>query len=399
MINARTGAARKEMNDVLKMLTAFTREIDEVDDAVAEILEQLDMEHTLRGNSLGILTCHEEFLDAGVVKALCDRLPFDVIGGTTLETGMGGEVDSLLLGISVLTSDDVSFATAYTDPLGDELSPIERAYGQAAAALPEAPRLVFTFLPLSQIFGGELMLGVIDKASGGVPVFGTVACDNPGNPESFITIYNGESSRDRVAIAVASGEIHPRFLIAAITEKKIQRQRAVITESDGSLLMQVNDMPALAFMKELGLTVNDGIEGMSAIPFIVDYNDGAPAVARAMYMVTPEGYIICGAAMPAGATLAIGSIDAAEVLLTAEQAATGVKALGDIQGVLLFSCLSRIAVLGMERTKEIDVIEKYLGQVPYHMAYSGGEICPVYGAMEGEQANRFHNFTIIACVL
>lgn len=255
--------------------------------------------------------------------------------------------------------------------------------------------MVLTFMPLILELGGELMLRKLDQLSGGLPVFGTISSDHHPDYHTSGTIYNGECYHDCVVISLISGDIKPRFILSAITEKKLQKQRAIITESSDSVLMKVNNEPVLSFMRELGLTVGNGIEGMSAIPFLVDYGDGTPPVARAMYLVTDEGYIVCGGDMPVGATLAIGKIDVWE---TASSTMDAILAQEDIHGVLLFPCLSRMAVLGGDMNSEMNIMRDKLGDVAYHVAYSGGEVCPVYNE-QGETANRFHNFSLVGCIL
>ena len=56
---------------MITTLTAFTHEIDDAAEATAEILAQLDLEHNLKQNSVGILTCYSEFVESGVVQNLC----------------------------------------------------------------------------------------------------------------------------------------------------------------------------------------------------------------------------------------------------------------------------------------------------------------------------------------
>ena len=60
--------------------------------AVSEILEQLDVEHTLLAHSLGILHCYSEFCENGIVKAICEKLPFDVVGNTTSSLSASGKM-------------------------------------------------------------------------------------------------------------------------------------------------------------------------------------------------------------------------------------------------------------------------------------------------------------------
>lgn len=383
---------------MVKMLTAHTSEIDEVEQAVEEILGQLDLEGNLLKNAFGILSCYAEFIETGVVKALCERLPFDVIGGTTLGSGVPGENGLMLLSLSVLTSDDVQFACVQTEPVAGDLAVVKAAYDQASGALPEAAKLVIAFLPMETRFGGETIMRALDSASGAVPIFGTVVADHESDFSTTFTIFNGEASHDTAVMALITGNVSPRFLLHSIPDRKLQNQRAVITQSEYSILKEVNDMPVLEYLRSIGLWHGGGLEGMSAIPFLVDYNDGRPAVARALYTVLEDQSILCGATMQQGATLAIGSIDADSVMETAQQAVDAIKAVEDGQCVLMLPCLSRLSVLGADPTQEMALIDGQLSDLPYHLLYSGGEICPLTSA-EGEYANHFHNFTIIACVL
>ena len=93
------------------MFSAFTEEIDDVDAAISEILGQLDLEHSLMKNSVGILHCYHEFIDSGVIKALSKKLPFDIIGITVPYVRMPGKASSMGLMLNILTADDVNFIT------------------------------------------------------------------------------------------------------------------------------------------------------------------------------------------------------------------------------------------------------------------------------------------------
>jgi hypothetical protein len=54
---------------------------------------------------------------------------------------------------------------------------------------------------------------------------------------------------------------------------------------------------------------------------------------------------------------------------------------------------------GTEPLREAELIaEKLSGASPFMLAYSGGEICPTSHS-ENRVTNRFHNYSIIACVL
>lgn len=384
---------------MLKTLTAYTLEIDEVDTAVEEILEQLDLPHNQLKNTVGIISCYSEFVESGVVKALCGRLPFDVVGATTLGNAVPGERSALMLTLAVLTSDDIEFSTAVSASLASEQEQaLSAVYRQAAAPLSAPPSMMMSFMALIYNVGGDVVLDLMDKISGGVPNFGTVTVDHTPDYHTAQVIHNGECYSESLSLLLLSGDVQPSFYVASISETKIMRQKAIITEAQGNVLIKVNDMPILSYMETLGLAKEGRIDGANAIPFIIDYNDGTRPIARAIYALTPEGYAVCGGVMPLGATLSVGTIDYEDVIATTKKALGTMLATSKNGGLLMFSCLSRLLALGVETEAEMETMQTCVGDAaPYQFSYSGGEICPVYDT-NGKLVNRFHNDTFIACV-
>lgn len=295
---------------------------------------------------------------------------------------------------------DCRFATAASAPIIDDLPGTAGAVWQeAAAGLPAAPALALAFIPMVRALGGELILAALAGAGGKTPIFGSVGCDHDTAeyPDTY-TFRNGAVSQTGVALLLIEGDIDPRFFVTSASEDKIQKQKAIITAAEGSILKEVNNLSTREYLETLGLIKGGGIEGMSAIPFVVDYNDGTQPVTRAIYMLTPEGWAVCGGEMPLNATLSIGSIDYDDILATARSTIADALATGRRGGFILFPCLGRNLVLGADYLAEIDVVREAIGgALPWHLAYSGGEVCPVYDE-EGRPVNRFHNFTFIGCI-
>jgi hypothetical protein len=331
-------------------------------------------------------------------------MPFEVAGCTTLSNSINQVSGTMLLCLSVLTADDACFSTAMSQPLSGDVANVSglvrEAYREAASRLTGEPGLILTFLPMLTTISGEQMLESINEASGGVPVFGTIACDfDSATYSNTCVIHNGSYSCGGMGMILVSGNVKPRFVLASISEKNLHRQNAIITESEGSILKKVNDMSARDYLLSLGLLDEEGIAGTSSLPFVVNYNDGSQPVARAIYGVHDDGSVSCGGLMPEGGTLAICHIDMADVLLTAKQSAGKFLEYHDINGIFIFSCLGRNMALGLNPMIEFDTVKEAMGdRLPWHMSYSGGEACPVYNA-EGDSMNRFHNFTFIGCAI
>ena len=101
---------------MIDMYVARTSEIDEIEAAIDEIKEQIDLS-ALKKNSGGIIFCHIDFVESGVVMELCNILPFDVIGMTSM---VGASCDSYGLydlTLTILTSDEVEFKAGMSDAI------------------------------------------------------------------------------------------------------------------------------------------------------------------------------------------------------------------------------------------------------------------------------------------
>lgn len=387
---------------MIKTITALTHEIDEPELAVNEIIEQIDPDTSLLSDSVGIITCYSEYVSEGIVKELCGKLPFPVLGTTTLANAAKDDLGEDMLTLMVLTSDDVKFSIGLTDPIiSDDISVLEKGYKKAMEGFEQKPSLLFAFAPLSQVVGGDFMVYALDKITGGVPVFGTITVDHNPDYKDASVILNGEVYKDKMAMLLFHGEVNPKFVIASISKDVIMRNKDVVTASKGNQLQKVNDMSVIDYLTDLGMQKNDDgtIEGINSIPFVVDYGDGSQPVIRVLFALTEDGSAVCGGDIPTGTKLSVGSINYDEVMNTTSNAIDFIKESENKGGAVIFSCVGRFFALGFEPHAEMEQItEKIEESLPYVLTYSGGEICPTYDE-NGKLYNRFHNDTFVACIL
>ena len=386
---------------MIKTFVASTIEIDDTDAAVQEILSQLNLEGKLLTNSVGIISCHYEFVESGAMKAVCDALPFDVAGTISSPLSAGDALDSLLLTIMVITSDDAEFVSVLTPSLNEAPGrTIAESYKEAAAAKDEKPKLVLTYAPFMMQNSGDEYVNVLTEASGGVPCFGTLAVDDTLDFSNCFMLYNGQDYPDRMSMILCYGNISPKFYSASMSHDKMIERSALITKSEGHVIMELNGRPVGVFFEDWGLTkASESQYAMSALPFFLDYKDGTPKVSKNMIRLTDEGYILCASTMPEGCSLQIGQTDKDDIMLTTGEAMQQI--IGDMQGasaLLIYSCVGRCMVLGSDQYDEMKLVnEKVAGGLPHMMMYSGGEICPTQ-VENGVATNRFHNNAFIACV-
>jgi hypothetical protein len=385
---------------MIRLLNASTTEVDEIDVALEEIFEQIDLAG-LSKNSVGILSCYSDFLDTGVVSALCERLPFDVIGCTTLLSAADGKYDMYMLRLTILTSDDVSFSTAFTAPLSEEnyKKSLEDAYGEGKSKLPGSPAFIISLFPLMPTLSGATVLEYFDDICGGIPIFGTIASDVTTDLQNCYVLRNGQSEKHALAMLLIHGDVSPRFLMTSLPDRNIRKQKAVVTDSDGCLVRKVNDMTLPEYLKSIGLLpeFTDKVNA-SNVPLMVDYGDGSRPVAMAIYHTAEDGSVISGGEMPVGVSFSVGAIDYEGIMETARSTMEQALAYDKADVLLMFPCITRYFMLAPNSEDEVKLVAESVGdKIPYALAYSGGEICPIYDE-SGKTHNHFHNYTFIACV-
>ncbi|MDR1905288.1 MAG: FIST C-terminal domain-containing protein [Treponema sp.] len=388
---------------MIKVLTAYTFEADEPDIAVREILEHLDIEHNVLKNTIGFIFCHADFIKSGIVEAIGEALPFELVGCTAMGIalpGVGG--GEMILAVAVLTSDEVTFTTGLSEPLiTEEEERIRKVYQDLSASLEGPPSMILTFQPRLNKLGGDLIVKILDRLFEGAPIFGTSALDVNVNPklESPMTIYNGKAYADRLALLVLHGGVAPQFAIDSIGGQKTQSQKALITVTEGNRIVSINNMPAVTYMENIGLINNGDFDMLYAFPLSIDKHNGEKPNTCIILSINDDGSLICGSSVPAGSTLNIGSPSSEEVLRTAANITSWAKKEQGRALLFIFSCFSRSIAL-LESTEEINLIQNELedADFPYIFLYSGGEICPVFNEND-RQVNRYHNYAIISCLL
>jgi hypothetical protein len=378
------------------MMTAYTIEVDDVEQALAEIAGQIDSA-SLQKNSVGIVTCYTDFIESGIIGELHKQFSFNIIGMTTMASANQYGYDQYALSLTVLTSDDVEFETAFSNSLdsGNYPGQIALAYTDARGRMGGDPSMVITFFPYLENLNGADMLRVLDNACKGAPIWGSIAT-NIATFKRCHAFHNGDSGHNSMALLLMRGPINPEFVVVSIPEKNIRENRGIITGSDGCLLMEINGLPALQYLENIGIVLLPGAPTVT--PFMVYYQGASEPVALGVYNVNDDGSLFCGGEMTVGAALTVGEISAGGILTTAEEAARRVIAAGRSGGALLLPCVTRCVMLAPNLTAEMQRVANIIGgAMPYMLGYSGGEICPVKDE-SGVLRNRFHNFTFSACV-
>jgi hypothetical protein len=389
------------------MMTAYTMDIDEVDDAVAAILGQISL-HDLGAYSVGILSCHHDFIETGVVRELAEKLPFDLVGMTSLAGTEKNGLGEFGLFLTILTSDDARFETVSTAPLSkaDYRDCLIQAYRQKS----DDPALIITYIPYFSHTSGVEVIKTLDKASGGIPIWGSVATGSGMGVQGGLTIHNKETSADSVVMLFFYGNVKPEFVNTALPDRNIREKRIKVTDSEGCVLKKVDGIPFVDYVRSLGIVLQEA--NLVSTPVLI-YRDSAnktTPVAAGMYTLCEDGSVLCGSEVPEGASVSIGLIDRDGILETTAESIEKIKQIIHSQNkscVLMISCITRYFMLApnkeeeMRLTADAFMMNAFLPEQPnppFMLTYSGGEVCPVMET-DGAYHNRFHNYTFSALVL
>ncbi|GHV25239.1 hypothetical protein FACS189498_3290 [Spirochaetia bacterium] len=237
-------------------------------------------------------------------------------------------------------------------------------------------------------------------------MFGTLAIDDSITFEHCFTLYNGNESQSKIAFILVSGEVSPRFFMATAADESRLPYTGEITKSKGHIVQEINDVLTSEYFQSIGFAKDGKLDlGVQFVPFLMNFKkredrDDIPVV-RAMVTFDENGYGICRGYMDEGSVFTLTNPSADEIFRSSEELIERLQALPDKQATILFSCVVRRMSFGTEPLREAELaVGKLSGDSPFMLAYSGGEICPTsHNLSENRVTNRFHNYSIIACVL
>jgi len=385
---------------MLKCASIYTCEADNPEIALNELKTQLNKKMSLLKNSVGIIMCHAEFIATGVLKYVCENLPFDLAGVTTSSQAVNDGIGELMLTIFVMTSDDTRFAAGVTEALGDDVDgAIKAAYQKTAAGVSESPKLALVFPPFG-LHAGDTYVRAWGKILPRTPVFGTHAIDDTVSFAECETICNGINYKSAMPFILCYGNINPRFLIATYPENSAVSSKADVTKAAGNCVYEINNDIAFKYFDERGF-----VESVKFTPFMIDFlkredYDGVPVI-RGHAAFTDEGAAIFYGDVDEGSTFTLLKSDADDLVEATCRKVREINELPNVNGALLFPCVvRRVALLGignplLELQSAKDAINT---EIPFMMGYAGGEICPT-SVRNGVPTNRFHNHSLVILVV
>lgn len=387
---------------MIQSFTLYTDEIDAPELARSEIAKQAAA-LALKKHTVGLLVCHYDYINGGIVQALSQELAFPLIGITSFYQSTPRAQGLFELTITVLTSDDVCFSIASSGDVSNDDDSAEVVHDTCSRALGEQkqpPDLILSFLAVRRPISGDEFLRRLDRWSGGAPCFGavTVTEDEAGN--NAYLVCGDTITESGFTLLFMTGNIHAEHYVCSYREEKMLDIMATVTEANGAWVRRLNGEPALAFLRKNGLQLRDEDQDrVCNVPFFCKQPGELFYLGRTLGAYDDAKGLYFYGELPEGSMLRIGTASMEETVAVSTDIVRRAAAENpEAALMLIFSCIGRYITLGLDPTQEMDKTTGLIPQTANYLAcYVGGEICPV-PLFEGP-VNRYHNISYVVCVL
>ncbi len=229
--------------------------------------------------------------------------------------------------------------------------------------------------------GEEVVHGVLSQFQEGVSLFGGLASDDAQFKETFVFTNNVFSENGAVVCVLD----HERIAIDGVATSGWVGVGApmLVTESEGNVLVSINDKPALDLYTEyLGLKTEDMPAVAVEYPLQLLALDSPPALRTVIGIDPQRRAIIFAGSIPKGAQIRFSISPGFETVKNSRKDFTEFRArLPKPELALIFSCMARLNALGPVIEEEVLAAQETC-QVP-----GVGFFC--YGEFGKNTAGRF----------
>lgn len=396
----------------------YTDEIDFLEESMEQIAIQFD-EKVKKIGGLKKNTAAIVFADCDTdIQELMNRLvssyDFPIIASSVLGSfdKNHGYVDT---GISmlVLTTDDIEFGIAITEEIGenDIEEKVKCAYDIAKSQLSEKPGLIISYGMILANYTGDDIVRAIDKASGGIALYGGQASDHFSFTEAFVAA-NSTSRKQGVAMLVMAGEglknVYTAYEFSIIDGGVFD---GVVTKCSGNTISEVDGVSFLESLEKLRIV--NGQEGVVQMQYITtpflftetkENGDEVNTLRNLTAINRKDGTVSFLGEIKEGSKISLVVTNRNTVALSMRNAFDRLiskmkKENKEWSTFLCTSCMARYLNLGVERDEEVKGYQGKLGENAAILGmYSSGEYYPQNFQNDEEVYNVFFNETITVLV-
>lgn len=401
----------------MKSATAITYELDDIQAAAQELLQQIHAKLELAHEGVGILYIQPKMESAQLSAILHQELGFPIIGGTTAGAAMisNGGHHELAIMLQVLTAEDCTFSAAMSPSMANQpkqciIDTYQRAlYDLTQKDATAQPQMAFCVTSILQSYSSDDGLDALSEVSHALPIFGFVAADDFQFSHQQV-VLNGACGHDVIAILLIAGNIKPIFEVKNLAGSHHFSKRK-ITRAHDNVICEIDNMPAYEYLKDFPF-ISDDSTVLWNYQFFVEMrnesdDDGVP-VSRALNTYDKvSGEITCFANVPENSYIGLQYCDDKDVKASCQTALEEIKAKVAAAStdeytystILIASCSLRNMFLADQKDAEGSLAAQILPDTLQAAGvYGFGEIAPT-SLSGGKAVNRFHNATMIICAL
>jgi hypothetical protein len=402
---------------MLKSAVAVTYELDDIEAGTDELARLTFEKLSLGKNSFGFLICDSDVEHEKFAGALSRKIGAPIVGftSTAMFSGDEGLCDTAAL-LTTVTSDDVNFSLAVSEPLTPEnvKEQIHETYDKARSGLDGEPALVMAFPPYTLGIMLDIYPRELGAASGGLPVFGGLPAHDEVNGRSAVYIGD-DASGDRMAVLLMSGALKPVMSVQNRVGELANLKRTV-TKSKDNVVYKVGDGNFTTFLARFGLDVsklanpNEKTMSFTTYPLLVEKPGTDDVVVRTLHGVNLEtGAGTAIGEVPEGSVISVGVLKQSDIEQSARASAADIlekmranETDGYVYSTIFgISCVARYYVMLGRGEIEESALRNGLaeaGDISLSGYYSFGEICPT-SVTGGKAANAAHNESLVLLAL
>ncbi|MDR2551003.1 MAG: FIST C-terminal domain-containing protein [Desulfobulbus sp.] len=394
----------------MRSATAISHEVDDVFQTARELADSIQKQLVLRQHSLGLVFCDADTDGAALTGELQTLLGMEIAGMTTLAALSPQGRHEAAIVLTVLTADDCLFAPGVSASLkaDDFQDRITRTY---QATVPpgsdQGPGVILTFCPFGLPFSGDHYPAVLSRVANNAPVMGGVASDDYDYERARVFL-SGKEYQDAMVLVSLWGNVRPVFAIRHVTSRFAERIRRV-TEAENNIVRKVGEETFVEYLQGFGLKtdVDDPLLAFNSYPMMLRQEDGdeTPIMRHISGLNRADGSGSFVGDVPVGAQANICMINKADIVAACRESMLALLNEGRAQSdytystILCISCCGRSMILSGDAGEEGRILAEMLPTgLTLGGAYCLGEICPTR-YKNGHATNRFHNCSIIFCML
>jgi hypothetical protein len=379
------------MDNILSV--AMTRQVDDSEAAVKEILEQLGGKPE-RG--VALFACDISFYEEGTLFEITKALGIPCSGIITGALSLKGKCYSDAFAVIVSRLDESFFDYRFIAGTENARERFKDAVGELTSE--KKPALLFYLGAMTEGFRGDAIRAAVDEVCPDIPLFGTCSPGSFANPEETYVYLNGEVYLNNGSFICAMyGDFNLEFIFEPLGYDTELHHKYYVTKSQGPYIYEINNKPVTEVLTSLGFSE----DSVLSIAFVLEYPDGSNRVISSYNYKSDSGYLELLAEIPDNVAIKLSSVEYAKVIDSNKHFAHRVlercNELGNVLGCLIINCVIRTftCLVNFDDYKAIDNVLG--GNVKYLTLGGGGEYCPREGK-DGKRHNEYQNIAAVACV-